>query len=62
MVLPLIVIGGLLTLTSLLITAFIQLGNRMGWINIDIKWHKRFAYLTIILALGHGSYGLYLNL
>ncbi len=62
MALPPVAIGGLLTLLSLLATVFVSAGNKMGWHTIDMKWHSRLAGLTLILALGHASYGLYLNL
>lgn len=61
---PLIMYFGILTLTSILITALIPILNRRGITKIPLKWHFRFAYISIALAFIHGILGLgpYFNL
>jgi len=55
---PLIFYLGIMTLISLLITASIPILNKTGVCAIAFKWHQRFAVVTIILALVHGTMGI----
>lgn len=50
---PLLAWGGLITLLSLLTTAYI--GYKVHTGKINFKYHKLAAAITIILALGHGT-------
>ncbi len=55
---PLIGYGGIITLLSLLTTAVIGYLMREKKVIIPFVWHKRFAFLTVALALFHGLLGL----
>jgi len=55
---PLILWGGLITLTSLLFTALISVLNNRGNHKIPFKWHSIMARVTVALALIHGTLGL----
>jgi hypothetical protein len=54
---PLIIYGGLLTLSCLVLTAAIPLLNAKGIRLIPIRWHMTLAKITILLALMHGLFG-----
>jgi len=56
--LPLILYGGIITLLSLITTA--ALGYLMRELRkpIPFIWHKRFAFITLGLALFHGLLGI----
>ena len=49
---PLIVYGGAVTLTLLIVTAI--LGTLVLKGKVKFTWHKVFAIITLILAIGHG--------
>jgi len=55
--LPLIVYGGLTTLALFVFIALIPFLNQKG-IKIPFNWHKRLAYLALIMAAGHGILGI----
>lgn len=55
---PLIMYLGILTLSSLLITAYIGYTNFKGDAKIPFVWHPRMARLTIALAVIHGTLGI----
>jgi len=52
--LPVIVYLGILTLISLLVTAFFGYASLKGIWGVRFKWHRNFAIITIVLALVHG--------
>ncbi|MFA6588455.1 MAG: hypothetical protein WCT08_05295 [Patescibacteria group bacterium] len=52
---PVIFWLGILTLLCLLLTASISYANRHNIRWIAFKWHKRWAIITIILAIIHGG-------
>ncbi|MDO8507259.1 MAG: hypothetical protein Q7S53_01685 [bacterium] len=55
---PLIAYMGILTLSSLLFTAFISVSNvKFNYHLIPFKWHPRVAAVTITLALVHATLG-----
>lgn len=58
--LPLLAWGGLITLILMLTTAGMGLCINKGICNIDIRWHMRLAFTTIIFAALHGFIGLYI--
>ncbi len=58
---PLLAYGGLLTLISLLTTAYIGYMTFKGKVKIPFKWHVRIAVITLILALTHATFGLLAN-
>ncbi|MFA5947998.1 MAG: hypothetical protein WC806_03430 [Candidatus Gracilibacteria bacterium] len=55
---PLVMYGGIFTLLLMIFTATVGALNAKGVTIIPFKWHPRLALLTIILALGHGFFGL----
>ena len=55
---PLIMYGGISTLTLLLFTATVGALNYKGKTIIPFRWHPRLAILTITFALLHGILGL----
>ena len=55
---PFIVYLGILTVFIFIITALLALLKRKGKIKISIKWHYNLAYVSIILALIHGIFGI----
>lgn len=59
---PLIMWGGIITLTSFLFTAYISYSNNKGDHRIPFKWHPRMAAVSLILALFHGLLGILSNL
>lgn len=56
--LPLVLYLGVLALLSLLTTATIGYLIRERRVPIPFIWHKRFAALTVIIAVIHGSLAL----
>lgn len=56
--LPLIMYGGILTLLCLLSTAIIGYLNKRGIFVISMKWHFRLSFITVLLALIHGTLGI----
>lgn len=56
--LPLIAWDGFLTLICLLITAYLGYTIYKGKNTLPLKWHWRFAILTLAMALIHGTLGL----
>ena len=55
---PFVVYLGVLTIFMFFITALIAILNRKTKRKISVKWHFRFAYISIILALIHGIFGI----
>jgi hypothetical protein len=55
---PLILYGGVMTFTFLVLTSLIMFLNLRGITKIPVVWHHRMALLTLILALVHGSLGI----
>lgn len=55
---PLVILGGMLTLLLLLLTALISYLNSKGKSPIPFKWHPRLAVVTIIVAIIHGLFGM----
>jgi hypothetical protein len=55
---PLIMYGGILTLSLLIFTAAVGFLNHHGIHAIPFKWHPRLATLTIIVAIAHAILGL----
>jgi len=55
---PFIVYLGIITLIFFVVTASIASLKRRKKIKIDIKWHFRLAYVSIILAFIHGILGI----
>ena len=55
---PLIIWGGLATLTFLLLTATVGYIINHGIYDIPIKYHKMLAFTTVGLALFHGILGI----
>jgi len=56
---PIIVYMGILTLLSLLFTAFISVINvKFNYHLIPFKWHPHMAAVTITLALVHATLGI----
>lgn len=49
---PLVIYGGIITLTMVIITAV--LGTLVLKGKLKFKWHKIFAIITIIIACMHG--------
>ena len=56
--LPLIAWGGMFTFLCFIITAIIAYLTVKGIKPISVKWHYRFAILSLILGLFHGLVGL----
>jgi dolichyl-phosphate-mannose--protein O-mannosyl transferase len=54
---PFIVYLGIVTIVFFVVTALIASLKRRKKIKIDIKWHFRLAYISIILAFIHGILG-----
>ncbi|MDD5162616.1 MAG: hypothetical protein PHD95_00215 [Candidatus ainarchaeum sp.] len=59
---PLIFYLGIITLVSFLCTATIGFLNFKGYKKIPFKWHPRFAAISIILGIIHGTLGILLYL
>lgn len=55
---PLIMYLGIVTLLSLMVTAYIGYSNFKGKSKIPFAWHPRIAAITILIALVHGTLGL----
>jgi hypothetical protein len=55
---PFIVYLGIITIVLFINTALIASMKRRKKIKINIKWHYRLAYVSIILALIHGILGI----
>jgi hypothetical protein len=55
---PLIMYGGILTLSSFLFTALIGFLNYHGIRKIPFKWHPVMAAISITLAIIHGLLGI----
>lgn len=55
---PMVMWGGLTTLTLLLITATVGFLNNKGIRVIPFKWHPVLAGATILMAIMHGLLGL----
>jgi hypothetical protein len=56
--LPVVVYGGILTLSLVLFTATVGFLNYKGKHIIPFKWHPRLAALTITVAVIHAFLGL----
>jgi hypothetical protein len=56
--LPFIVYLGIITFLSFFVTASIAIMRRRGKTNIPIQWHFRMAYVSIILGIIHGAFGI----
>jgi len=50
---PVVVYMGIFALTSLLVTALIQILRRRAIANIPLEWHIRMAWVTLGLAILH---------
>jgi len=55
---PFIIYLGAITLTFFSITIILAFLIRRRIIKTKIRWHFRFAYLSIILGIIHGSLGM----
>jgi len=55
---PLIVYGGLATLSLFLITALIGYLDLKGRTHVGVRWHSRIALLGVLSGLFHGLLGL----
>lgn len=55
---PTIVYLGITTLTLFIITALLALLIRRRIIKTSLPWHYRFAYLSLIIGIIHGTLGL----
>ena len=54
---PLIMLGGIVTLLCFLFTASISIMNKRGTTFIPFKWHPRMAAISIALAISHAIMG-----
>lgn len=55
---PLIMYGGILTFTLVILTATVGFLNFRGIFVIPFKWHPRLALAVIIVAIIHATLGL----
>ncbi len=55
---PVILITGVATFLSFLMTAAISISNRRGIHVIPFKWHARIAIFSLVLGIIHGLFGL----
>jgi dolichyl-phosphate-mannose--protein O-mannosyl transferase len=54
---PFIVYLGILVLVLFVVTAVLALLKRKGMIKMNVRWHFRLAYLSLILGFLHGVLG-----
>jgi hypothetical protein len=53
--LPLIAYLGMVTLLMLLLTMSVSISYLRGWKWLGFKWHPRLAFITLGLAIIHGT-------
>ncbi|MEI6266467.1 MAG: hypothetical protein WCP14_01080 [bacterium] len=56
--LPVVVYGGLVTLTAFAFTAYIGYTNKSGKGKIPFKWHSRMVIASFVLALIHAFFAI----
>ncbi len=55
---PLIMYGGIITFTVFVIVFLIPVLKTQGVNFLSFKWHKKLAWLAILLSLIHGTLGM----
>jgi NO-binding membrane sensor protein with MHYT domain len=60
--LPIVVYGGIATLSSFAFTAYIGYTNKSGKGTISYRWHPRMVIVSFILAVIHATFALSLFL
>jgi hypothetical protein len=56
--LPLVIYGGLATLTAFALTAYIGYTNKSGKGKISFKWHPRMVIVAFVLAFIHAIFAI----
>jgi hypothetical protein len=56
--LPVVVYGGMVTLTAFAVTAYIGYTNKIGKGKISFKWHPRMVIISFIIALIHAFFAM----
>ena len=55
---PFIVYLGIITILMFMLTALLAVLKRRGNMKFSIQWHYRMAYLSILLGIIHGIFGI----